>query len=80
MIMMKKGRPSAVVAPEDFEALTKEREQGFSAIDRIRARNSDKEPAEVEKDVTEVVETVRQEMCDEGNGGRLPEHSDQGTD
>ena len=66
VIIEKKGRPFAVViSPEAYEAFSKEREQGFSTIDQIRARNSDKDPDEVEKDVTAVVETVRQEMYDE---------------
>jgi len=66
VIIEKKGRPFAVViSPEDYEAFWKEREQAFAVIDKIRARNSDKDPDEVEKDVTAVVETVRQEMYDE---------------
>lgn len=66
VIIEKKGRPFAVViSPADYEALEKGREQAFAVIDGIRARNSDRDSAEIEKDVTEAVASVRQEMYDE---------------
>jgi antitoxin YefM len=66
VIIEKKGRPFAVViSPDDYEAFAREREQGFAAVDAIRARNSSQDTAEVENDVTEAVESVRQEMHDE---------------
>ena len=63
VIIEKKGRPFAVViSPQDYESLWKEREQAFAVVDSIRERNSDQDPEEVEKDVTAVVEAVREEM------------------
>ena len=65
VIIEKKGRPFAVViSPEDYEAFARDREQAFAVIDRIRERNRSQGPTEVERDVTAVVETVRQEMND----------------
>ena len=40
------------------------REDRFSVLDRIRAKNPDLDPAEVEQDVSAVVEAVRQELYD----------------
>lgn len=61
VIVEKKGRPYAVViSPEDYEWLAKEREQAFAIVDQIRDRNVDKEPDDVLRDVTTVVEDVRQ--------------------
>ncbi|MCA1837700.1 MAG: hypothetical protein LC674_02710 [Actinobacteria bacterium] len=40
------------------------REDRFSVLDRIRARNKDLDPETVEHDVTAVVEAVRQELYD----------------
>lgn len=66
VIIKKKGRPFAVViSPEEYQAIQKEREQAWSVIDRIRGRNADKDPEEVEKDVTAAVEAVRQELYEE---------------
>lgn len=66
VIIEKKGRPFAVViSPEDYDAFQKQREKGFLAIDELRARNSDKDADAVQRDVTAVVEDVRQETYDE---------------
>lgn len=68
VIVEKKGRPFAVViSPEDYEWLAKEREQAFQVVDKIRERNVDKDPNVVLRDVTTVVEDVRQEMYGEKN-------------
>jgi prevent-host-death family protein len=60
IIVEEAGEPIAViVSPEDY------REQAWrrywAAVDRIQERNADKDPDEVYRDVTEVVEEVRQE-------------------
>jgi PHD/YefM family antitoxin component YafN of YafNO toxin-antitoxin module len=50
---------AVIVSPEDY------REQAWqriwATVDRIQERNADKDPDEVYRDVTEVVEEVRQE-------------------
>ncbi len=45
----------------DIEQRDEIRERFWRAIERIGARNADKDPDEVLRDVTEVVEEVRQE-------------------
>ncbi len=47
---------------EGLKSTTQDR---FGVLDRIRAKNKDRDPEEVEKHVTAVVETVRQELYDE---------------
>jgi PHD/YefM family antitoxin component YafN of YafNO toxin-antitoxin module len=54
------GKPVAVIiSPEDYREQAWQR--FWSAVDRIQERNADKDPDEVYRDVTEVVEEVRQE-------------------
>lgn len=63
VIIEKKGRPFAVVInPEQFDRLQREQEQDWAILDRLAERNADKDPEEVEKDVTAAVEAVRQEV------------------
>ena len=40
------------------------REDRFSVLDSIRAKNKDLDPSQVEQDVSAVVEVVRQELYD----------------
>jgi prevent-host-death family protein len=41
-------------------------DRGWDAVDRIRERNADRDPDEIYRFVTEIVEEVRQEMYDAG--------------
>ena len=62
VIIEKKGRPFAVVInPEQYEVFEKQIEKAWATVDRVRERNVDKDPEEVLRDVTAVVEQVRQE-------------------
>ena len=62
VIVEKKGKPYAVlISPEQFARLEQVRERAWAAIDQLRERNEDKDPDEVLRDVTDVVEQVRQE-------------------
>jgi prevent-host-death family protein len=62
VIVEKRGRPVAVViSPEDFALLQQERERRFAVMDRIQERNANFGPEEVLRDVTTIVEEVRQE-------------------
>lgn len=65
VIVEKGGIPVvAVVSLADFERWTRldrEREERYRVIDEIRSRNLDKEPEEVEQDVTEEVAALRRE-------------------
>lgn len=75
VVVEKKGKPVAVViSPEQYKQLEKIRQEGFAVIDEIRARNADNDPDEVYKDVTAIVEGVRQEMYEKekkiDKGGR----------
>lgn len=59
VIIERKGKPFAVmISPEHYERLL---EEAWSVVDRIGERNADKDPDEVLRDVTAVVEEVRQE-------------------
>lgn len=63
VIVEKKGRPFAVViSPEQYERLRREEEEDWAILDQLAERNADKDPKEVEKDVTAAVEAVRQEL------------------
>ena len=46
------------------ELISSTREDRFSVLDRIRAKNRDLDPRTVEQDVSAVVEAVRQELYD----------------
>ncbi len=63
VIVERKGRPMAVlISPEQWERYQQTtKEQFFEAVERLRERNADKDPEEVERDVTRVVEEVRRE-------------------
>lgn len=62
------GKTVAVVlSPAEYEAIVGER--AWSEIDAWRARNRDKSPDEIYREVTKIVEEVRQEMYDEQIAG-----------
>ncbi|MGI8420481.1 MAG: type II toxin-antitoxin system Phd/YefM family antitoxin [Candidatus Levyibacteriota bacterium] len=64
----KKGKPYAVIiSPEQYEAYQKAaKEKLFSLVDKIQSRNTQYSEEEVMKDVTQVVEEVRQETYEQG--------------
>ncbi len=66
IIVEKKGRPFAVVInPEEYARYRKAaKERFFETVDMIQADSKDKNPDDVLKDVTSVVEIVRQERYD----------------
>jgi PHD/YefM family antitoxin component YafN of YafNO toxin-antitoxin module len=66
----KKGKPVAVViSRREFELMQQERdarrEQAWQAVRRVQEANRDKDPDEVYRDVTDVVEQVRQERYEQ---------------
>lgn len=69
----RKGKPCAVlITPEQWEHYEKlAREDFFKIVDEIHSRNEDKDPEEVYRDVTAVVEEVRQELYERERAGLL---------
>ena len=70
VIVEKKGKPVAVlISPTEFERLQQEREaqreQAWQAVRRVQEANRDKDPDEVERNVTAAVEEVRQEQYEQ---------------
>ena len=65
VVVMANNNPQAAIISlemlEKFNQLEEEQKL-WAAIDRIQARNADKDPNEVLKDVTETVEEVRREL------------------
>jgi prevent-host-death family protein len=63
VIVERKGRPMAVmVSPEQYEALRRQVMDRFrEAMDELQRRNADKDPAEIEREITALVEEVRSE-------------------
>jgi hypothetical protein len=62
----RKIKPEGVLTELEVQELTEqEREEierrFWEAVERIRARNADRDPDEIYREVTEVVEEVRQE-------------------
>jgi prevent-host-death family protein len=56
---------AAIVAAEDLERLTRleaRRDERFAVLDEIHARNADRDPDEVERDVAEEVAAMREEQ------------------
>ena len=67
--------PTVVVTPDSDEQADREiRERVWAAIERIGERNADKDPDEVLRDVTEVVEEVRRELYEEGRRTATDRH------
>jgi prevent-host-death family protein len=64
----KKGKPYAVIiSPEQYEKFQEAaKERLFAIVDDIQSRNTQYSEEEVMKDVTDVVEQVRQEMYERG--------------
>lgn len=62
VVVERKGKPFAVViSPDQYAMLERELERSWHALHQVQEQNADKDPDEVLRDVTEVVETVRQE-------------------
>ena len=65
VLVEKSGIPvAAIVSADDLERLARldaERRTRFEAIEAIRAKNADKDPNEVERDVAEEIAAVRAE-------------------
>ena len=74
--MEQKDKSDTVVidSEEDEQARRLEEAEDWAVIDRLRARNADKDPDEVLADATAAVEEVRREMYEEAQratkGGR----------
>ncbi len=67
VLVEKKGRPFAVViSPQQFKQLENIKTEGWAVVDELRKRNVNKDPDEVYREVTAVVEEVRQEMYEKG--------------
>jgi prevent-host-death family protein len=65
VVVEKKGKPVAVViSPEQYASIEQVGEQFWATVDQIREQNRDKDPDEVLRDVTDIVEEVRQERYD----------------
>lgn len=62
VVVERKGRPFAVViSPDQYAIIQKELEGAWQAAQQAQESNADKDPEEVLRDVTQVVEAVRQE-------------------
>ena len=65
ILVEQNGQPvAALVSPEDLEQLRRidaYRRDPWSVIDEIHARNRDKDPEEVERDVAEAIAELRAE-------------------
>lgn len=60
VIVEKAGKPvAAVIDMERYERLARAWDEPFAVLDRIRNRNREKDPAQVESDVAAAVEEVR---------------------
>ena len=71
--MASSNTPIAVIAKPEPETLSKEERAAAMArfwqtVDRIRARNADKDPDEEQAFISEVVEEVRQERYERAQG------------
>lgn len=68
VVVEKSGIPvAAIISLQDLERFTQaeaEREERFKVLDRIRAKNADKDPEREERFIAEVVEAVRQDRYD----------------
>ena len=62
VVVERNGKPFAVViSPEQYEVMEAALERAWTTVERIRARNADESPEAVLRDVTAVVEAVREE-------------------
>jgi PHD/YefM family antitoxin component YafN of YafNO toxin-antitoxin module len=64
VIIEEGGEPVAVVMnPEEYErSLRSERERLWEMIERVKDRNADKDPDEMQRDIDRAVEEVRREQ------------------
>ena len=66
VLVERDGTPvAAIISVEDLHRLTRferERAARFKALDEIAARNADKDPDEVERDIAEEITAMRQEQ------------------
>src|SRR5215472_17335135 len=71
LIVEKNGRPIAVViSPEEYERWQQGQRERFMQIVRvIQDLNAGADPEEVQRDIDEVVEEVRQEMYERSQRG-----------
>lgn len=69
VIVEKKGKPVAVlISPDQWDRVQQQsKERFFAVVDQLRRDNADKDPEEVYRDVTSVVEEVRQERYEREN-------------
>lgn len=58
----RRGGPVAAIRPERDRGLRQQQEQAFDRLEKLAERNADKSPDEVLAEVTQEVETVRQEL------------------
>src|SRR4051794_5354949 len=67
VVLVQDGKPvAAIIDAEEYERYRQDRiERSWATIDRIRERNAHLDPDEVLREVTEIVEEVRQEMYEE---------------
>ena len=76
VIVEEVGEPKAVlISPEDFRRIPPAEDDPWAVIDRIRARMPDRDPDEVLREVTEIVEEVRQEHYEREQRDRWSESS-----
>src|SRR6266516_2269132 len=62
VIVERKGKPFAVViSPEQYQNIQKQQEAAVQRLQKLAARNADKDPDQVLAEVTKEVEAVRQE-------------------
>ena len=64
VVVEEDGQPvAALVSPDDLERLKRldVREDAWRVVDQIRARNRDRDPEEVERDIAEAIEEMRAE-------------------
>jgi prevent-host-death family protein len=60
VIVEKQGKPVAAVIDMDrYERLARAWDEPFAVVDRIRAKNLDKDPEQIQRDVAEAVAEVR---------------------
>lgn len=71
VVVERKGRPVAVlISPDQYQRL-QEQEKGrfFEAVHELQQRNEDKDPDEILRDVTSLVEEVRRERYEREQRG-----------
>jgi prevent-host-death family protein len=60
IIVEKQGKPvAAVIDMDQYERLRQSREDAFAVLERVRAKNRDKDPEQVQRDVAAAVAEVR---------------------